>query len=196
MLNVTVKGLLAHKVRLLLTALAVVLGVGFISGSYILTDTMNATFGRLFADATRGVDVVVRARSSFSGLSEGGRLPVSESVLADVRGVEGVAQAAPVVDGFAQIVDKEGEAIAPAGPPTIGASWSDGPGDAVRIREGRPPRAPDEVVIDAVTAEEHGFAMGDRVGVVTRGPARPFELVGIAGFGEADNLGGATLAIF
>ncbi|HEX2234738.1 MAG TPA: FtsX-like permease family protein [Actinomycetota bacterium] len=196
MWKATIKGLLAHKVRLGLTALAVVLGVGFISGSYVLTDTMNSTFGQLFVDATKGIDVIVRAENAFEGLSEGERKPVPESLLDDVRDVDGVSQAAATVDGFAQIVDKNGEAIAPAGPPTLGVAWTEGPGDAVEIRSGRPPRNENEVVIDARTAEEHDFAVGDRVEVLTRGPARPYELVGIAGFGEADNLGGATLAMF
>ncbi len=67
MLKVTLKGLLAHKLRMSLTALAVVLGVGFIGGTYVLTDTMNATFSDLFEDVTSGVDVYVRAKSAFSG---------------------------------------------------------------------------------------------------------------------------------
>ncbi len=93
MWKTTLKGLLAHKLRLGLTALAVVLGVGFIAGTFVLTDTMNAAFNQLFADVTKGVDVVVRSSNAFEGLSGGERKPMSESVLAEVRGVDGVAQA-------------------------------------------------------------------------------------------------------
>jgi len=196
MSKTTLKGLLAHKLRLGLTALAVVLGVGFIAGTFVLTDTMNAAFNQLFADVTKGVDVVVRSSNAFEGLSGGERKPMSESVLAEVRGVDGVAQASGSVEGIAQIVDKKGEAITPSGPPTLGVSWSSGPGDAVSIRDGRPPEAPGEVMIDASTATKYGFEVGDRVEILARGPARPFELAGIVGVGEADNLAGATLAVF
>lgn len=199
MWNMTVKGLLAHKLRLGLTALAVVLGVGFISGTYVLTDTIAKTFSGLFSDVTQGVDVYVRSESAFqsqTGGGEGDREPLPEEVLETVRGVDGVETANGGVGGFAQLVDSEGEAIAPSGPPTLGFSWTENEGGAGEFRAGRAPTASDEVVIDAATAETHDFELGDRVDVLLQGPSRTFTLVGVVGFGEADNLAGATLALF
>ena len=123
MWKTTVKGLMAHKLRLALTALAVVLGVGFIAGTYVLTDTINKTFSELFADTTQGIDVFVRSESAFesqSGSGTGDRKAMPEEVLETVREVDGVETAVGSVSGYAQIVDKEGEAIAPQGPPTLG----------------------------------------------------------------------------
>lgn len=197
MLTATLKGLLAHKLRLGMTALAVVLGVGFIAGTYVLTDTMNKTFDNLFTDVTAGVDVFVRADNAFQD-PEGGedRKPISAQLLDEITRIEGVASAEGSVAGYAQIVDKKGEAIAPTGPPTLGVSWSDNPESALSIRTGHAPASSDEVVIDAATAETYNFEIGDEVKVLFVGSPRTFDLVGIAGFGSADNLAGATLAAF
>jgi putative ABC transport system permease protein len=197
MWKTTIKGLLAHKLRMALTALAVVLGVGFIAGTYVLTDTMNRTFDNLFSDVTAGVDVYVRSQAEFESFSGGSRHPIPEELLADVRSVDGVDVAAGSVSGYAQLVDKKGEAITPNGPPTIGTSWSPAElSPATEFRAGGPPRAAPDVVIDAATADEHGFKVGDEVRVLLVGGAREFTITGIIGFGEADNLAGATLAIF
>ena len=123
MLRTTIKGLLAHKLRMALTALSIVLGVGFVAGTYMLTDTMNKTFENLFAGITEGVDVYVRSESSFEAQLGGSRKPIPEVLLEEVQAVDGVEIAAGSVSGYAQLVDKKGEAIAPSGPPTLGTNW-------------------------------------------------------------------------
>lgn len=196
MWRATWKSLWAHKFRLALTALSVVLGVAFVAGTYVLTDTMNAGFDELFDDATAGIDVQVRAQAAFVDLAgERGRIP--EELLETVREVDGVALAEGSVAGYAQFVDKEGEAIAPTGPPTLGVSWPENDIlTAVSLREGRKPAGAGEVAMDAGTAAQHEFRVGDTVRILFLGPPEEFEIVGIFGFGEADNLGGATLAAF
>src|SRR5437879_24490 len=103
MLRATLKSLFAHKLRLALTALAIVLGVGFVCGTLILTDTINATFDRLFGRIDSGLDVVVSSRPTFSEAGErgggGDRQPVPESVLEQVRSVPGVEAADGVING-------------------------------------------------------------------------------------------------
>jgi putative ABC transport system permease protein len=189
------KGLIAHKLRVGLTALAIVLGVSFIASTYVLTDTLNRAFDELFGDITSGVDVYVRAGGDFrADVDEKETIP--ESLLERVRRVDAVARADGGVEGFAQMVDKDGEAITPLGPPTIGLSWSDNPNGILSIREGRPPQGPDEVVIDSGTAETYGFRPGDTIKIVLLGPAREFTISGTAGFGEGGDFGGATLAAF
>jgi putative ABC transport system permease protein len=203
MWKTTIRGLAAHKLRLALTALAVVLGVGFISGTYVLTDTMNRSFENLFANVTEGVDLYVRRGNAFLG-SEGDeeRKPLPENLLATVAEVEGVEEAEGTVTGYAQLVDRSGEAVTTGGAPTIGVSWSGvggGDGEAESdfgIRQGRAPQGPGEVLIDEATAADHDFSIGDRVQILLQGSPETFTLVGTAGSDEADFLLGATLAAF
>ncbi len=199
MLRATLKGVLAHKVRLLLTALAVVLGVGFVAGTYVLTDTLNATFDNLFDEVTQGVDVSVRAQSGFGDDTSfrASRDTVPQELRAVVAAVDGVRSADGALVGYAQYVDKEGNAIATGGAPTLGVNWTDVADlNPLRLRAGRAPRAPAEVLMDAGTAKAHDFEVGDQVRVLFEGPPEEFTVVGVAGFGAADNLAGATLAVF
>ncbi|MFN2504669.1 MAG: ABC transporter permease [Acidimicrobiales bacterium] len=195
----TLKGLLAHKLRLLLTALSVVLGVAFVSGTLVLTDTINHTFDATFTEVFAGVDLTVRARSGFG---EGGgvtqdRATVPASLVGAVRAVPGVQEVEGSVGGYAQLVDPEGEAVGTGGAPNLGFNWGQvSQLSPLRIRDGRPPQRDGELVIDVSTAEEHGFELGQRVKVITRTGTGEHTLVGTAGFGTADNLAGASLAIF
>jgi putative ABC transport system permease protein len=198
MRKATLKGLLAHKFRLAATALAIVLGVSFVAGTYVLTDTINATFTNLFDEVTQGIDVAVRSREAFSSQGNEVRDPIPATVLDQVRSVDGVKVAEGSVTGFAQFIDKNGKAVTTGGAPTLGVSIGSAPElqAGTTVREGRLPSGPDEVVVDAQTAEKHGFRPGDRVKVLLQGPARTFTVSGIIGFGSAGNLGGATLAGF
>jgi putative ABC transport system permease protein len=198
MWNATLKGLLAHKLRLAATALAIVLGVSFVAGTYVLTDTISATFDNLFKQVTQGIDVAVRTNATFSSQGMETREPMPASVLNQVRAVDGVRVAEGNVTGYAQFVGKDGKPVTTGGAPTLGVSFAaDTPFTAgSEIRAGRLPSGPGEVAMDARTAEDAGFRVGDRVKVLFQGPARTFTIVGIVGFGQADNLGGATLAGF
>jgi putative ABC transport system permease protein len=198
MWNATVKGLLSHKLRLALTALAIVLGVSFVSGTYVLTDTMNATFTQLFQDTTKGIDVVVQTKQTFGGQQGDTRDPVPESLLQQIKRVEGVKIAEGSVNGFAQFIGKNGKAVTTGGAPTLGVSAGESPdlNSAFKLRSGRVPSGPNEVAVDARTASKQGFKVGDQVKVLSQGPAKTYTVSGIVGFGNADNLAGATLAVF
>ena len=200
MWKTTFKGLLAHKARLVSTFVAVMLGVSFIAGTFVLSDTLKHTFDNLFNEVTAGIDVSVRTKSAFdTGSSSGNdtrREPLPASLLKTVEDVPGVRFAEGGVFGYAQLVDKKGKAIAPQAP-TFGTNIAQHDElSGLRIREGRKPQRGGEVAIDKATADAHGFAVGDKVTVLFEGPARQFTVVGIAGFGEADNLAGATMAVF
>jgi putative ABC transport system permease protein len=196
MLRTTLRSLMAHKLRLVLTTLAVVLGVGFISGTYVLTDTMNAAFDNLFEETSRGIDVFIRDASDFEAQFGGSRQPIDEAVLDTVEGVDGVEVAAGSVEGYAQLIDKKGEAITPGGAPTLGFNWTPEPLNPMQIRDGAPPEGDGEVLIDASAAEEHNFNVGDPVMVITLQEPQEFTISGIASFGGEESLGGATIAIF
>jgi putative ABC transport system permease protein len=198
MVNAVLKGLLAHKLRLFLTAIAVVLGVAFVAGTFVLTDTINKTFNTLFTEISAGTDITVRSESGFGDDAnlDISRNTIPASLLAAVRAVPGVAAADGTVSGLAQFIDEQGKAVATTGAPTLGFNWTEPGLSPLTLRSGREPQRGGEVVVDAVTAREHDFALGDRIKILFRGPTEEFTVVGITGFGEADNLAGATLAIF
>lgn len=197
MWRTTWKGLVAHKVRLALTGLAIVLGVGFVAGTFVLTDTMRSVFDDLFAGTLEGVDVVVRAEAAFASAEtnfDRGSLPAD--LLDDVEPVDGVLIAEGYVESFAQIVAPDGEPITPQGAPTLGYSWTHEDMNPMEIREGRAPEGDGEVLIDARTAADHHIGVGDEVEVITITGVDGYEVVAIGGFGEADNLAGATVSLF
>jgi putative ABC transport system permease protein len=197
MWKVTRKGLLAHKVRLLLTMLSIVLGVGFVAGTYVLTDTINKTFTDLFRETTKGIDVAVRTNATFSAQGNQQRAPMPAAVRDQVAAVDGVQAAEGSVTGYAQFVGHNGKAVSTGGAPTLGVSMSTAPElQAATVREGRRPAGPDQVAVDAHTAHKQGFGVGDRVRILFQGAPREFTVSGIVGFGDADNLAGATLAGF
>ena len=198
MVNAVLKGLLAHKLRLVLTAIAVVLGVAFVAGTFVLTDTINKTFDTLFSEISAGTDISVRSESGFGDDAslDISRNTIPSSLLAAVRAVPGVAAADGTVSGYAQFIDEQGKAVSTTGAPTLGFNWTEPGLSPLTLRSGREPQRNGEVVVDAVTAREHDFALGDRIKILFRGPTEEFTVVGITGFGEADNLAGATLAIF
>ncbi len=198
MRRVMIKGLLAHKLRLGLTALSVVLGVAFVAGTFVLTDTLAATFDNLFAEANGNSDAAVRSTQELTPQDPAAptRGPVKESVLEAVRRVEGVAEAEGYVQGRAPIVGKDGKLAGNPQAPSFGGSASGlGTLSPFSLKEGRAPQGDDEIVIDAATAKEEKFAVGDRVRVEASQTGQ-YTVVGIVGFGSADNLAGATFVLW
>ena len=197
MFRAAFRSVLARKVRLLLTGIAVLLGVSFMAGTYVLTDTMTRAFNDLVDTGYASIDVLVRNENAFtaqtSSLEERESMP--ESVLSTVEDVPGVQEAVGDVIGYAQIVDPAtGKVIGTFGPPTAAASWSTLSG--FTIESGSPPEGDDQVVIDSGTAEAYDIGVGDRVEIVFEGPPGEFEVVGVAGYGDGGNLFGATYALF
>ncbi len=196
MRNVIFRSLAAHKFRLGLTALAIVLGVTFISGTFVLTDTLNNSFSALIGTIYSKLDFQIRGVAQFSGGSAV-RNPVPESLLATVRRVPGVAAAEGGVEGYAQFVARDGKPISTGGEPTLGMSFDpDSEISGLHIVEGGPPRNADEVVMDVATAQEYGFHVGQRVRMLFYAQPRTLTISGIAEYGTANGLAGVTLAAF
>jgi len=192
-----IKGLLAHKLRLALTALSVVLGVAFVAGTFVLTDTLAATFDNLFNEVTGNTDAQIRSTEKLhpQNPSDSDRKSIPDTLLEEVRKVNGVDVAAGYVQGYAPIVGKDGKLIGGQAP-TFGASASGlGTLSPFKIKEGRAPKDGDEIVIDAGTAKNQHFALGDQV-KVQASETGTYTLVGIVGFGSADNLAGATFVLW
>src|SRR6202034_57878 len=198
MWKVVLQGLLAHKLRLALTALAIVLGVTFISGTFVLTDTLNSTFGNLFTSVYHKIDFQVRGVAQLGAGAGATRNPLPESLLTSVRAVLGVAGAYGQVEGYAQFVARDGKPV-PSTVGTIGLGWDSNPQiSSLHLISGNPPTTSDDVVMDAATAKSYGFSVGQRVRILGAGlkSAQTFTITGIAQFGTADNLAGETLAAF
>jgi putative ABC transport system permease protein len=195
--RVTIKGLLAHKLRLALTGLAIVLGVTFIAGTFVLTDTLHNTFDTLFGNIYQNIDFQVRGVAQFGSGGNATRNPVPESVVATVRAVPGVEAATGSVTGPAQYIAPDGKVISNGGAPGIGISFDpDQQISVLHIVQGTRPTTPNDVVMDLGTAQKYGFKVGQKVRILLPGPTRRFTITGLARFGTADNLAGATLAAF
>jgi putative ABC transport system permease protein len=195
MVRVTLKGILAHKLRLALTALAIILGVTFISGSLVLTDTLQDTFTTLVSNVYQHIDFQVRGQAALNSGGSAVRNPIPESILASVRRVAGVAYADPSVMGYAQFVS-DGNAISDGGA-TVGISIDpDQQLSPFQLVHGRAPTNPGDVVMDLGTAQKYHFAVGERVRILLPSSPQTFTITGFLKFGTADNLAGATIAGF
>ena len=201
MFRVTVKGLLAHKFRVAATALAVMLGVAFMAGTLVLTDTISRTFDELFGDVFADTDAVVRQEEAFSApFGEGAqRGRVEASLVGTLAAVDGVALAEGMVQGYARLVGKDGKPIGnpEMGAPTFGANWSRSDElNPFTIIAGAPPGADTDVVIDKKSADDGRLRVGDIATVLVQGPPQQVRVAGIVKFGEADSPGGASFVLF
>ncbi|KAB2349181.1 ABC transporter permease [Actinomadura rudentiformis] len=195
MAKVTLRNLAAHKIRLVLTAVAVILGVAFVSGTLIFTDTMNKQFDDLFSQVGKGVAVDVRAKKLTDDIEDDGlsAQPVPASVMERIRAIPGVKDVKGNVTGYAAVVGKNGKIVGTEqqGPPQFGVNWT--PGGDYDLKEGRAPGGPTEVAIDAKTAEKGKLKIGDSVKVVVQGPPQQLTVVGLI---DTGNLMGATVTAF
>lgn len=196
MFRAAIKSIGGHRARLGLTLLAIVVGVSFVAGTFVFTDAIGRAFDGLFADAFAGIDVEIGpVQDDDLSFLQGERLP--GALVADLGAVDGVEDVWGVAFGYAQMVSRDGEPLGAPGFPNIGTNYP--PRDdvgGIRLRTGRPPRAPDEITIDAATAAAAGFGVGDRIDVLLEGPTRRFTIVGVTGFGNAASPGGATVVSF
>jgi putative ABC transport system permease protein len=200
-IGVALKGLAGRKLRAVLTAVSIVLGVAMISGTYVLTDTIKAAFNTVFTQVYKNTDAVITGKSAIGGNANDGVTPPSlpESLLGRVRNLPGVAVAEGGISDEAKLVDRNNKVISNGGAPNLAFSV-DPKGDQrfnpLVKTAGSWPNGPAEIAIDTKTAREKHFAIGDTIGVLTRGPLERFHVVGLVKFGGISSLGGATLAIF
>ena len=197
MIALTFKELAAHKLRLLTTAFAIMLGVAFMSGTFILTDTIGATFDSVLADVDAGVDAYVRTPTDIdAGYGQGPRL--AASIADTVAAVDGVDQVALRINGYARIVGPDGAPIGDiTNNPAMGTNWVTV--DELNpwvISTGRPPSSDNEIVIDQSSADASGYQPGDVTTVLTKTSPRQFTISGIAKFGDLDSPAGASFVLF
>jgi putative ABC transport system permease protein len=193
MWRATLKGILAHRWRLVRTAVAVALGVGFVAGTFVITDTMRSRIDSILETSTTGTDVTITSASKFgeAGGSTVNVEPISASVLPTIQAVDGVERAIGEVFGTAIILGKDGEPIQPFGPPTLGAGWG---AASLELARGAEPTGEWDVAIDVDTATAQGFRIGEIVRIILQDSSKEFRVVGLLEMPEAWK--GATLAAF
>lgn len=198
MLKVTLRGLMAHKVRLIATAVSVLLGVAFMSGTQVLTSSVSASFDKVFADVYASIDVVVRSTNEVDTPFGPERTRISEAVLPTLVGVPGVEAAEGQVVGQIRVLDKDNQPLVTAqGPPNFGLNWLTSPAlNGWIIVDGASPVAANDIVLDAKSAKDGKYAVGDTVNVSSTNGVQPFKVVGIAKFGKLETWGGAQAALF
>jgi putative ABC transport system permease protein len=201
MTAVALKGLWGRKVRALLTALAVVIGVMMVSGTLVLTDTIQKGFDGVFTASYEQTDAVIAGKEIVKG-SQSGAAAVPASLLERVRALPEVAAAggtiAPVASNKAEIFGRDGKPVGSGGAPqfALGTDASLPQFSPLRLQTGRWPEGPKQVALDAGTAAGESFKVGDTVAVSTLGAKRRYEVTGIATFGAVNSLGDATMAIW
>jgi len=193
------RGLLGRKLRTALTAIAIVLGVATVSGTYVLTDSINNAFHSIFFETRQGSDVVVSGKSAFDLTGDSGVTAPSfnESLLQKVRDLPDVAEADGSVNGQAQLIGKDGKAIVYGGAPNLGFSIARGESrfNPLQLVSGTWPKA-NQVVVDKSTASKEDIKVGQVIGVQALGPVERLRVSGIVKFGSVSTIGGATLSGF
>ena len=193
------RGLLGRKLRTVLTAIAIVLGVATVSGTYVLTDSINNAFHSIFYDTRAGSDAVISGKSAFDLSGDSGTTAPSfdESLLEKVRGLSSVGEAEGQVNGTAQLIGKDGKAIVYGGAPNLGFSIANGASrfNPLHLTQGAWPKT-NEVVVDKSTASKEHFRIGQVVGVQAESAVQRLRISGIVRFGSVSTIGGATLAGF
>jgi putative ABC transport system permease protein len=191
--KLALKGLLTRKLRSVLTGFAVVIGVAFVVGTLVFTDTIDASFKNLFERTQKGVDVSVEAHQAVKAdFSQPPTMPAE--ALAKVKAVPGVEKAEGGVSSDGTLVDRNGKAITSNGPPTLIVSVSEEKTfQVLEYVEGKAPSTADEVAIDRGTANKYDWKPGDKVTVTSDAPAKQYTISGVATIGGKDNLAGARL---
>lgn len=191
MIRVAVRSVRGHLVRFLLTALSVLLGVAFVAGTFVLTDTMDRTFTAILDQAGAGTDVVVRGEERAGPPGDGDTLrrALPLGLTETLEAVDGVATAAPDLAGPAVLVGADGTAVRRGGAPTLGFGWVEGD-PSVELVAGSAPSTPGEIAVEETTLDASGLVLGQSTTLVVGGGVRPVTVVASVRFGA---LAGATL---
>jgi putative ABC transport system permease protein len=189
--KVALRGLAQRKLRAFVTMLAVLLGVAFIAGSYVLTDTINRSFDDIFSEAYAGTDVAISPSTTGQG-EEIDLPPFSAEVLNQVREVDGVEQAAGGIFSTIRFVDEEGEQLSAAFAPEFVSSVAPEPFETLTYTDGRPPENASEASIDESTADREDLAIGDTLRIAGPAGVKGYEIVGLQRLGSTSSGGSST----
>src|ERR1035437_2460531 len=203
MLALVLRGFTQRKLRVLLTGIAIALGVALMAGTYVLTDTINRSFASIFQVANRGHDVVITPTHSLGRQTRSQTSPITEQMLAQVRATEGVAEAAGSIFNPGTILtgdgkhptNGDGNRLTTGGAPAFVGSLSSPRFNSFKAVKGRFPANAEELAIDEATAERAKLKLGQQMIVAGSAPAKRYTIVGITQFGGGQSFGGAGAAI-
>jgi putative ABC transport system permease protein len=201
--RVAVKGLLFRRGRTALIAIAIVIGVALVSGTYVLTDTVTRAFNSVFSTSYAKTSAVISGKSIVSE-SVAGNVTIPESLVRRVRALPGVQAATGAIFSVgsatdrARLLDRQGRTIGAGGAPSFGFGFEPAAArfNPLNLTAGHWASGDGEVVIDKGVADRYGFELGQRIGVSAIGPVRYFTISGIATFGSLSSLGSTTIAVF
>ena len=191
MIRIAWRSLIAHKLRSFLTVLAIVLGVAMISGTYVFTDQINKAFDQIFTEAYKGTDVTITRKMSFT-TQLGGFAGLPESMVEDVRAVDGVQEAHGYISGQGAIAI-DGKVVETGGSPTLFFSYVPSELSATSYVDGAPPSQPGEVGIVRKIADDEGLSIGSPLTVIADTGAYEARVSGVFTFGSESSLGGSLL---
>lgn len=195
MLALVWRGFMQRKLRVLLTGIAIALGVALMAGTYVLTDTINQSFASIFQSAAKGHDVVITPNKKLGSNTQVETSPITDAVLAQVRATPGVRQAAGSIFALGSFLDTKGKRLTTGGAPAFVASLTPAPFNSFKAVKGRFPQNAEELAIDEATANRANLHLGERMIVAASAPARTYTIVGITQFGGGQSFGGAGAAI-
>lgn len=199
MLSLALRGLAARKLRGVLTAFAILLGVAMVAGTFMLQGSVNKAFDDIFAEALAGVDVTVTPDEEFSSQEVSSGLALPQALVEEVAAVSGVESAVgSIADaGSITVLDEDGDRIGQSGgAPQFAQSVLPEPFDPFTWTEGGEPTTADGVALDSITAEQEDYEVGDVIPISGIGGVKDYTLTGIGQFGSGVPLGGASLVIF
>jgi putative ABC transport system permease protein len=196
--SLAVRGLAARKLRGVLTAFAILLGVAMIAGTFMLKGSVEKAFDDIFAEANAGVDVTVKPREAFSTTDLPSGIAMRQSLVEKVARVDGVEKAVGGINDSSaiSILDENGDRVGPMGPPQIASSNVPEPFNPFTWEEGGPPASDDEVAIDSILADSENYEIGQKIPIAGQGGVKEYTLSGIGRFGSGVPLGGASIAVF
>lgn len=195
MFRTALRNVLAHKARLLMTVLAVMLGVAFVSGTLVFTDTLGNAFRNQSAKSYDNVAVSVE---TYAGDHDEKTPGIDEATLEKIRGLDGVASATGRVSGFAGVADPDGKLIG-NGWSNTGANFApgkDGKDASYVFTDGSGPAKNGSVALDKDTASKGKYRVGDPVRVATNGPVKEYTLSGIFTTEDGAVNAGGSLVLF
>jgi putative ABC transport system permease protein len=192
-----------RKGRAALTAFAVVLGVAMVSGTFILTDTINKAFDSIFQDSYAKTSAVISGKEVVQDAASG-NATVPAALLDRVRANDKVAEATGAIFNLSgtsdatKLIGKDGESLGSSNNGQFGFGFDPGAErfNPMTLTDGRWASGPGQVVIDNGTAKDHGYEVGDKIGVAANGPTRQYTITGLAKYGKENSIGGATIAVF
>jgi putative ABC transport system permease protein len=197
MIRATFKSLAARKLRLILSSLSIVLGVSFVAGAFVLTDSLGKVFDDLFSTVSRNVAVDVRGDKVTSGDQGDVRSLLPDALVSTVRNVDGVKEAQGQVQGLAQLVNKKGKVVSTGGAPQFGFNWYDSSLlQSGQIVKGKAPTGPDQIAINQGLADRSDYKVGDKAPVLTDAPLKTYTIVGIVTFDGKKSFAGETEIFF